>query len=151
MSDFDTNQVEGVVDNLEHLPGRQHADHGRMEAWNGLHDTLVHLRPEHFPNELAVVASDSYSAFTLYILAGGGPISVFGNDPRRRKAKISNTGAAPIVMGSRTQVAAGAGFLIPSNTILSDIDVKQEMFVGPTANYAGVTIAVGVYIERDGG
>ena len=157
-----------MTDNLDFLPGRRHHDIGLMPSYDGLvkipryhapsdtfvidhalpKDALMDARPEAVVEEAAA----TFNAYTVYVQAAGtptsGPVTLFGQDPKRKKVKISNGGASAVVVGSRPQVSQGQGFILPANTIM-ETDVQTEVCVGVLVGYAGVTIAIGVFVERN--
>ena len=159
---------EQTHDNFDFLPGRRHHDVGLMPSWDGLvklpryhaeSDTFVmdHALPrdalmDTYPHAIVEEAGATFNAFTVYVQAAGtptsGPVTLFGADPKRKKAKISNGGASAVVIGSRPQVAQGQGFILPANTIM-ETDVQTEVCAGIIVGYAGATIPVGVFVERN--
>lgn len=159
-----TEHKDGSPHNLDFLPGRRQHDVGQMASFDGLvkparydsdSDSFVidHALPrdarmDEDPRMVIEEAAATYSALTTYLVIGQGPVSCFGVDPKRKKAKISNTSAGPICLGKRSQVTAGQGFLIPANTVF-ELDTQEEVFVGLIPGYAGAPIAVGVFIERN--
>lgn len=157
------------IPNLDHLAGRPHRDAGL------LHDAHLLLQTPSFDPQtgqetvhhgtafpdisgmasmVSQVAGRKSDGFTMFLVTATptnlnyGPVSAFGFDPQRERAMISNTSpSSAICFGKRSQVAAGLGFLIPSNVML-EVRTQEEMYIGLPIGYTGATIAVGIYIER---
>lgn len=103
-----------------------------------------------FP-ELTVkeASSDEFDAFTMNVF--GQPQVIVPADPQRTKLSMRNVGSGNLVVGKLSQVSVGAGFLLPPNAGLTDIDTTAPVFVGPDVPNAQTVVKLSVWIERSVG
>jgi hypothetical protein len=97
-----------------------------------------------------VRGSHGYDAFTVNAFPFGpgasDPSTLLGNDPDRRLARIVNAGAVGVLIGKRSQVSTGNGFLLPAGI---GIDVKSDDEVFAVAASGTTPVPVSVWVERN--